>query len=116
MCNDITEFLNLPFKSQIHQCCQMYCMANGLTVFRGGKPSSDYFKARAYLWKLPTQTIKNIAIMLMETREPVYLYDMENKAQKYVQEKQEKANRSKLELLKAQEQYDMDKALADFLG
>ena len=54
--------------------------------------------------------------MLMERPEPIFLYDLQKKSQEYVAEKQDKANRSKVKLLKAQEQYDMDKALADFLG
>lgn len=115
MC-DIKYFVELPFKSQLHQCCLLYCKNNHLSPYRNRKPSSDYFKCRAYLWKLPTQDIKNIAIMLMEKPEQIYLYDLQKKSQEYVAEKQDKANRSKVKLLKAQEQYDMDRALADFLG
>lgn len=40
---------------------------------------------------------------------------MLEKSREYVAEKQAIANQSKLELIKAQEQYDMDSALADFL-
>lgn len=115
MCNDIFEFLKQDFKKQIHQCCIWYCSVNHLSSFRNGRPTSDYFKARAYLWKLPTQDIKNIAVMLMEKQEPVGLYKMLEKSREYVAEKQAIANQSKLELIKAQEQYDMDSALADFL-
>ena len=112
----ISDFVGLPFKSQLHHCCLLYCKNNHLSPYRNSKPSSDYFKCRAYLWKLPTQDIKNIAIMLMEKPEPVYLYDMQQKSQEYVSEKREKANRSKVELLRAQEEYDMDKALLEFLA
>ena len=116
MCINIDDFVKLPFKSQLHQCCLLYCKVNGLQAFSHRKPSTDYFKCRAYLYKIPTQEIKNIAIMLMKEQKPVYLYDLQKSATAYVEREREKANKSKLALLKAQEQYDMDSALMDFLG
>ena len=113
---DIPNFVELDFSKQVHKCCLLYCSTNNLRAFRGNKPSSDYFKCRAYLMKLPRQVIKNIAIMLSEEKMPVYLYDMEKRSQEYVDKKREKANQSKLVALNAQQQYDMDKALLDFLG
>ncbi len=113
---NIESFVEMPFKSQLHQCCLLYCRANGLQAFSHRKPSTDYFKCRAYLYKIPTQEIKNIAIMLMKEQKPVYLYDLQKSAAAYVEQEREKANKSKLALLKAQEQYDMDSALMDFLG
>lgn len=111
----VEDFVNMPFKSQLHQCCLLYCKVNRLAAFSRRKPSTDYFKCRAYLMKIPTQDIKNIALMLMKHMEPVFLYDLQKKAAAYVEEEREKANRSKLELIKAQEQYDMDSALLSFL-
>ncbi|WP_041914901.1 hypothetical protein [Selenomonas ruminantium] len=120
MCIDIEKFVGLPFKSQLHQCCLMYCLANGVSAFKNKKPSPDYFKCRAYLFKLPTQDIKNIALMLMKERKPVYLYDLLKKAQEYVERERTEENKNKIDRLekacKNGNSYDMDAALLDFLG
>lgn len=113
---NVETFVNMPFKSQLHQCCLLYCKANHLQAFSHRKPSVDYFKCRAYLMKIPTQDIKNIALMLMKRTDPIFLYDLQKKAAEYVEQERDKANRSKLALIKAQKQYDMDAALVSFLA
>ncbi len=115
MCTDIEKFVGLPFKSQLHQCCLMYCLANGISAYKNKKPSPDYFKCRAYLFKLPTQDIKNIALMLMKERKPVYLYDLLKKAQEYVEQERTGENKKRIEELSIKQDYDMDAALIGFL-
>ena len=114
---DINEFVKLPFKSQLHKCCLMYCMANGLKCFDHRKPSQDYYKCRAYLWKLPTQDIKNIAIMLDRQRKPVFLYDMQKEAAKFVEKERAEDNKKRVERIEkeAEKEKDLDEALLDFL-
>lgn len=115
LCENISDFVGLPFKTQLHQCCQMYCMANGRDSFKGGKPSADYFRCRAYLMKIPTQDIKNIAIMLMKQKSPVFLYDLQEKAAEYVERERTKDNKKRIEKMDVKKSYDMDSALMNFL-
>lgn len=115
LCEDIKTFVGLAFKTQLHQCCQMYCMANGLSAYVKGRPSSDYFKCRAYLMKIPTQDIKNIAIMLMKEKKPVYLYSLQDTARAYVEQERAAENKKRIEEMPVQKSYDMDSAVLDFL-
>ena len=114
--SSIEDFVGLPFKSQLHQCCLLYCLANGLDAYKNRKPSPDYFKCRAYLFKLPTQDIKNIALMLVKERKPVYLYDLLKKAQEYVERERTEENKKRIEELAIKQDYDMDAALSDFMS
>lgn len=113
----VENFVEMPFKSQLHQCCLLYCKANGLQAFSHRKPSTDYFKCRAYLNKIPTQEIKNIAIMLMKEQKPVYLYDLQKSAAAYVERERAEENKRKIDRLEfaCKKGYDMDSALMDFL-
>ena len=114
---DINEFIKLPFKTQLHKCCLMYCMANGLKCFDNRKPSLDYYKCRAYLWKLPAQDIKNIAIMLDELRKPVYLYNLQKEAAAFVECKRSEDNKRRIkELPVKRTKKELDEALLEFLG
>lgn len=81
------EFISLPFNKQIHLCTLRYLGSQSQTPFRNGKPTSDYFKCRAYLWKLDRQTIKNIYFML--EKKSFFLYDLEKKADEWVRNRQE---------------------------
>lgn len=82
----VGEFIALPFNKQIHLCTMRYLATQGQTPFKNGKPTGDYFKCRAYLWKLDRQIIKNIYFMLEEQK--CFLYDLEKKAKEFVRKKQ----------------------------
>ncbi len=66
--------------------------------------------------KLPTQTIKNICIMLHDGEKPCSIYDMEELSKRYVRSSQEQAEKEKLASVTDQKEYDMDSALASFLN
>ena len=65
--------------------------------------------------KLPTQTIKNICIMLYDSEQPCSIYDMEELSKRYVRRSQEQSEKEKLASITDKKEYDMDAALANFL-
>ncbi len=106
---DITEFVQLPFSKQVHLCCLRWCHNNGVRPFPSkGKMAPQYFQCRAYLMKLPTQTIKNICIMLYDSEKPCSIYDMEELSKRFVRKSQEQSEKEKVAALAPQKEYDID--------
>ena len=113
---DIKEFVGLPFSKQDHKCCLRWCHNNHVAPFPSrGRMAKEYFQCRAYLMKLPTQTIKNICIMLHDGEKPCSIYDMEELSKRYVRSSQEQSEKEKLANLTDKKEYDMTAALASFL-
>lgn len=108
------EFVRLPFKTQIHKACLTWCYMNDESAFVNGKPSVAYFRCRAYLWKLPTQTIKNIWIFLQDTHKKSDIYSLEKLSKEYVEKLNTESAKEKTAKIKRRD-YDMDSALADFM-
>lgn len=103
----IADFVKLPFNKQVHLCCLKWCKNNHIAPYNAKhKITSDYFKVRAYLMKLPTQTIKNICIMLYEEECQSSIYDLEKLSKKYVREKQSAVEKEKTKGIKRE--YDID--------
>lgn len=109
----VEEYVRQPFKTQIHNTCLTWCYVNGQSAFVNKKPSKAYFQCRAYLWKLPTQTIKNIWIMLQETHQKSDIYSLESLSKEYVEQKNRAIEKAKAE--NVVKEYDMESALADFM-
>lgn len=70
--------------------------------------AKEYFQCRSYLMKLPTQTIKNICIMLYDRDMQCSIYDLEELAKRYVARSQEQAEKEKLAKVTAKKEYDID--------
>ena len=106
---NISEFVTLPFNKQVHLCCLRWCHNNHVPPFPiKGKMAREYFQCRAYLMKLPTQTIKNICIMLHDSEKPCSIYDMEELAKRYVRKSQEQSEKVKVESVVQDKEYDID--------
>ena len=106
---DIANFVNLPFSKQIHMCCLRWCHNNGIAPYPSkGKMAKEYFQCRAYLMQLPTQTIKNICIMLYDKEFPCHIYDMEELSKRYVRRSQEVSEAQKVTSVTDKKEYDID--------
>ena len=102
------DFLQLNFKQQVHVCSLMWLKANRYTQFVGGKMNGKYFVVKGYFMKIPTQTIKNIAIMLMEQPRPCDIKDMVRCANDYVRKKQTREARKVAQEVTSEKEYDVD--------
>ena len=58
--------------------------------------------------KLPTQTIKNICIMLHDSEKPCSIYDMEELAKRYVRRSQEQSEKEKVAEIAQEKEYEID--------
>lgn len=105
---NIQEFLDLDFKKQIHMCAVMWLSANGIVPFPNGKINGKYFVVKAYLMKVPTQTIRNIAMMLIEAPKPCQINEMIPLAAAYVRKKQSKNAKVVVEKIASKKEYDID--------
>lgn len=105
---NIKEFLSMSFKQQVHTCAVMWLSANGIAPFHNGKISGKYFVVKAYLMKVPTQTIKNIAIMFMESPRPCEINEMIPYANNYVREKQSENAKVMASKITSEKEYDID--------
>ena len=105
---DIAEFVSLPFNKQVHTCCLLWLKANHKSPYLRGKPTKDYYLIRGYLWKLPRQDIKNIAIMISEKKEPMPLEGLYNAAREYAEQKQQEDAKAKAESVTQIKEYDLD--------
>ena len=111
----IEEYVVLPFYKQIHNAIVWYCKANDIKLYTANhKLCQAYFQCRAYLNKLPTQTIKNIGCMLLENPIQCSIYDLEKYAKTYIELKQHYDNVKKIEDCNVAE-YDISNALKEFL-
>ena len=108
MPTNIKEFLSMSFKQQVHTCAVMWLSANGIAPFKNGKISSKYFVVKSYLMKVPTQTIKNIAIMFMESPKPCEINEMIPCANAYVREKQSENAKITASKITSKKEYDID--------
>lgn len=104
---DVAEFTNLPLNVRLHRCCMMWLNANQIRPYVNGKPCRDYWKVRAYLKKLPDISVRNIAVMLDEYPYSCDIYSLEDRAKKYVDEKNAEAAKTKAATIESRE-YDID--------
>lgn len=105
---EIKDFVEKDFSKQLHLCCMKYCARNHVKVYNGKKMAKEYFQCRAYLWKLPRQTIKNIYLFLDSHMGSVNLYDLENIAASYVRDEQAKDEKKKVKELTDKKEYKLD--------
>lgn len=104
----VKDFLSLTFKQQIHTCALMYLSANGIAPFHKGKIDPRYFGTKAYLSKLPTQIIKNIVIMFIESPRPCELKNLPDMAKEYTTKKQSDAARKTAKEITSKKEYELD--------
>lgn len=90
----------------------LYLNANQIRPYVNKRPCKDYWKIRAYLKKQPDITVRNIAIMLDEYPYSCDIYDLAERAKKYVDERNAEAAKKKVATVKSEE-YDIN--LDDFL-
>ena len=105
---DVNNFVNMPFNKQLHTCCMLWLRVNRITLYPNGKLTPKYFQIRGYLWKLPRQDIKNIALMLDEADEPVPMYGLYKKAIAWVAKKQSEAAVEQAKDVTDKKEYDLD--------
>ena len=105
----VSMFVSLPFNKQVHLCCLRWCHNNHVSPYpKKGRMAREYFQCRSYLMKLPTQTIKNICIMLYDKEQPCSIYDMEELSKRYVRRSQEESEKEKLASVTDKKEYDID--------
>ena len=111
---EFQTFISKDASKQLHMCCLKYCSRNHIMVYKGKKMAKEYFQCRAYLKKLPVQTMKNIYMFLDSHTSPCNLYDLERIAKEYVSQEQTKHEKKAVEAVIDKREYDID--VEDFLN
>ena len=91
----IEEYVQKPYNVQVHICALEWLKNQGIDAFAGGKLNQKYYVCRARLMELERQTVKNIALMLSETSVAVPLRSLEHRAELFIRQKQEEAEKAK---------------------
>lgn len=102
---DLQAFLSQPYRKQLHVCAMLWLRNQHIAPFANGKLVSHYFRCRAFLFKLERQYLKNIAIMLDATVEPVPLFRLPAVADSFIQSQRSLFEDAKCSMPKA---YDID--------
>ena len=102
---DINAFLDAPYNRQLHLCVLHWLYNQHIQPFEGGKLVREYFVCRTFLFKMDRQTVKNIALMLFDTLDPVPMYELKHKAAQFVRAQQIKAEAAKAP---AKKEYEID--------
>ena len=111
---EFQDFISKDASKQIHLCCLKYCYRNHIKVYNGRKMAKEYFQCRAYLKKLPIQTMKNIYLFLDSHLSPCNLYDLERVAMDYVRLEQSRQGKKAVEAVTDKKEYELD--VEDFLN
>lgn len=113
------ELIGLPFNKQVNETVKLYLRVNNLPIYVNSKPSTDYFKARAYFMgtkcMIPRQHIKNVWKWLNDKKQKCSLYKLCDFANHYVAECQSEKERQKVKELGVK-QHDIGDFLEDFLN
>lgn len=115
----VEEYLKKADNVQLDNCAKMYVSKSGQSLYekRGkySRPTPAYFKARAYLKTISSQSIINIWIYLNEVDKPAFLYNLEAESKEFVRNKQieEEAKKQKELTTEGNHSYSLEDFLND---